>query len=357
MSKRVLAINPGSTSTKMAVFTRNKVEFELKVNMDETQISKENVYNEFLFRKAQIEEELEKHKIVNIDIVIGRGGILKPLKSGAYKICNSMIDHLKHAKYGNHASNLGAPLAAYFGKKYDAPAYIIDSVVVDEMTDIAKISGVPQITRKSLAHVLNIKATARRICDSKGWDIEEENFIIAHLGGGITVCAMEKGRNIDVNNALLGLGPFSPERAGALPLGGLIDLVFKHNMDEKSLRRLLTRESGLKGYLGTNDVREVVSRIRSGDKRAKLILDAMLYQLRKEIGAMAAVCDFNIRALILTGGIAYSDYVQGNIKQHLGNQFNIIFYPGENELGAMADGGFRILDGKMNVYNYEKDEV
>ncbi|MEA2077005.1 MAG: butyrate kinase [Candidatus Marinimicrobia bacterium] len=357
MSERVLTINPGSTSTKMAVFTRKKVEFELKVSMDENKISRGNVYDEFPFRKEQIKEELKKHEIDKIDIVIGRGGILKPLKSGAYPVCDSMINDLKTARYGNHASNLGGPLAAYFGKAFKCPAYIIDPVVVDEMNDLARISGVPGIERHSVSHALNIKATTRRVCDRNNWNINNRNFIVVHMGGGITVCAMENGRNIDVNNALLGMGPFSPERAGAIPLKGIMDLVYKKKMDEPALKRLLTRESGLKGYLGTNDVRIIVRRIKEGDKKAKLILDAMLYQLRKEIGAMAAVLNFDVCALIITGGIVYSDYVKEEILTHLGKQFSIIIYPGENELGAMADGGFRIIDGEMNIYNYENCEV
>jgi butyrate kinase len=357
MTERVLAINPGSTSTKMAVFTRDEVELELKVAMDETQISKENVYREFPFRKTQIENELAQHHIGDISVVIGRGGILKPLKSGAYPVCDSMLEDLKNATYGNHASNLGGPLAAYFGEKFAAPAYIIDPVVVDEMDDIARISGVPGIVRKSLCHALNIKATARRVCEREGWDIEKENLIVAHLGGGISVAAIRGGRIVDVNNALLGMGPFSPERAGALPLEGILNLVFREKMDEQSLRRLFTRESGLKGYLGTNDVREVVARIKNGDKEAETILNAMLYQLRKEIGAMAAVLDFDLRSVIITGGIAYSDYVQDHLLLHLGSQFHMTIYPGENELGAMADGGFRILDGKMKINDYESNGV
>ncbi len=354
MSERVLAINPGSTSTKMAVFTRKKVEFELKVSLDESQISKGNVYDEFPFRREQIKKVLEEHGIKKIDMVIGRGGLLKPCKSGAFPICESMLNDLRTAKYGNHASNLGAPLAAYFGEMFGCPAYIIDPVVVDEIIDLARISGVPGIERKSISHALNIKATTRRVCDRNNWDIENRNFIVVHMGGGISVCAMEKGRNIDVNNALLGMGPFSPERAGALPIGGILDLVFKKGMDEKSIKKLLTRESGLKGYLGTNDVKEIEDRINKGDKFAKLILDAMLYQTAKEIGAMAAILNFDVCALIVTGGIAYSHYVKEELLTHLGKQFSIIIYPGENELGAMGDGGFRILDGKMKIFDYDK---
>lgn len=352
MSEHVLAINPGSTSTKMAVFSREKLEFELSVSISEEHISKGNVYEEFAFRKKQIEEELEEHHIDKVDIVIGRGGILRPMKSGAYPVCDKMIEDLKVAKYGSHASNLGAPLAKHFGKKYNAPSYIIDPVVVDEMWRIARISGVPGIERKSLLHTLNIKATTHRICEEKGWNIENENFIVAHMGGGITVCAMSNDHIIDVNNALLGMGPFSPERAGATPLGGILDLVFKKGMKEAELKRLLSRESGLKGYLGTNDVREVVKRIKAGDEYAKLILDAMFYQISKEVGAMAAVLDFNVKAVIFTGGIAYGDYAMGELRRHLGGQFQIEVSPGENELEAMKAGGFRILDKKMKMYEY-----
>lgn len=354
MSERVLAINPGSTSTKMAVFTRKEVEFELKVSIDEEHISKENVYREFAFRKEQIKAELEKHGVKKIDIVIGRGGMLKACRSGAINISELLLDDLKEARYGNHASNLGAPLASYFGELYNCPAYIIDPVAVDEMCDLARISGVPGIERLSISHALNIRATTRRVCDRNDWDMYQRNFVVVHMGGGISVCAMEKGKCIDVNNALLGMGPFSPERAGALPLKGILNLLFKKGMDEASMKRLLTRESGLKGYLGTNDVREVESRINNGDKFAKKILDAMIYQVRKEIGAMAAVLNFDVCALIVTGGVAYSHYVKEELLSHLGKQFSIIIYPGENELGAMADGGFRILDGEMKIYDYDK---
>lgn len=357
MTERVLAINPGSTSTKMAVFTREGVDFELKVEMDPAQVSKGNVYEELDFRTRQIESELQRHGVKRIDVIVGRGGLLKPMKSGAYRICDSMIADMRDARYGNHASNLGAALASYFGKKYGTASYIIDPVSVDEMIPEARISGVPGISRRSVFHALNIKATARKVCEKEHNNIENCNFVIAHIGGGISVCAMRLGKNIDVNNALLGMGPFSPERAGALPLEGMLDLVFRQNKDEKSLRRLFTRESGLKGYLGTNDVREVVRRIRDGDAEAKLIMDAMLYQVRKEIGAMAAALDFKVNALIVTGGAAYSDYIRESLNEHLGSQFTIIFHPGENELEAMADGGFRILDGKMEIYDYEKDEA
>lgn len=355
MSQRVLAINPGSTSTKMAVFSREKKEFELKANLDEHSVSKGNVYEEFSFRKMQIEKALGEHKIGDIDIVVGRGGILKPLQSGAYKICDSMLNDLESARYGNHASNLGAALARYFAEKFAVKGYIIDSVVTDELCELARISGTPEIRRKSLSHALNIKATARQVCEEMNWDMEAENLLVAHLGGGISICAMEKGRSVDVNDALLGLGPFSPERAGALPLGAMLELCYRTGRDEKAMRKLLTRESGLKGYLGTNDVREVEGRINDGDKEARLIMDAMIYQIRKEIGAMSAVVDFNVKALIVTGGVAHSAYLQKELKQHLGGKFKIIFRPGENELEAMGDGGFRILDGKMIIHDYDNE--
>ncbi|MFA6618435.1 MAG: butyrate kinase [Candidatus Neomarinimicrobiota bacterium] len=352
MSQLVLAINPGSTSTKLAVFSREKLELKLSFAIDEEHISKENVYKEYPFRKSQIEAVLKENKIDKIDIVIARGGIFHPMKSGAYPVNDKMIKDAKLARYGNHASNLGAVFARYFGEKFSAPAYIIDPVVVDEFPDIARVSGTPGIVRRSLSHALNIKATTRGVCDKNGWEIEKENFVVAHMGGGISVCAMKNDRMLDVNDALLGMGPFSPERAGALPLRGLLDLIYDKQMDKGAITKLLSRESGLKGYLGTNDVREVVKRIETGDEKAKLILDAMIYQIRKEVGSMAAVLDFKVKALIFTGGIAYSDYVIGELQKHLSEQFYIEIHPGENELGAMRDGGFRILDNKMKIYEY-----
>lgn len=348
----ILTINPGSTTTKMGLFNRTKKIHEFNVQVPASEISKKNVTNEFPFRKDSMEKSLRKINLKNVVAIVGRGGLLKPLEGGVYRINDKLVSDLKEAKNGNHASNLGAILADYFGKKYKVPAYIIDPVTIDELEDVARISGVPGIERVSRAHALNIKATTRKVCDRNGWNIKRLNFVVAHLGGGISVCALKKSRMIDVNDALLGMGPFSPERAGALPIRRVMELSYSGEYTQKELELLFVKNSGLKGYLGTNDGREVEERIKNGDERAKLIFDAMIYQIQKEIGAMLSVCDYNVKAVIITGGLAYNKNIQEQISNNL-KKYNVIFFPGENELEAMADGGFRAIDGRIEIKDYK----
>ena len=350
--KLILTINPGSTTTKMGVFNRSEKIHEFKVEMPASKISKKNVAIEFPYRKDSIERSLKDVDLKDLVAVVGRGGLLKPIEGGVYRVNDKLVEDLKEAKNGNHASNLGAMLADYFGKKFGVPAYIIDPVTIDELEDVARISGVPGIERKSRAHALNIKATARKICDQNNWNIENNNFVVAHLGGGISVCALKRSRMVDVNDALIGMGPFSPERAGALPLRGVMDLAYSGEYTKKELELLFIKNSGLKGYLGTNDGREVSKRIKNGDKKAKLIFDAMIYQIQKEIGAMLSVCNYNVKAIIITGGLAYNKNIQEQLTKNL-EKFNIIFSPGENELEAMADGGFRAIDGNIKINEYK----
>ncbi|MEA1986202.1 MAG: butyrate kinase [Candidatus Marinimicrobia bacterium] len=348
----ILTINPGSTTTKMGLFNRTKKIHEFNVQVPASEISKKNVTNEFPFRKDSMEKSLRKINLKNVVAIVGRGGLLKPLEGGVYRINDKLVSDLKEAKNGNHASNLGAILADYFGKKYKVPAYIIDPVTIDELEDVARISGVPGIERVSRAHALNIKATTRKVCDRNGWNIKRLNFVVAHLGGGISVCALKKSRMIDVNDALLGMGPFSPERAGALPIRRVMELSYSGEYTQKELELLFVKNSGLKGYLGTNDGREVEERIKNGDERAKLIFDAMIYQIQKEIGAMLSVCDYNVKAVIITGGLAYNKNIQEQISNNL-KKYNVIIFPGENELEAMADGGFRAIDGRIEIKDYK----
>ncbi|MEA3499777.1 MAG: butyrate kinase [Candidatus Marinimicrobia bacterium] len=350
--KLILTINPGSTTTKMGVFNQKEKIYEFKVEMPTSEISKKNVATEFPYRKDSIERSLKDVDLKDLVAVVGRGGLLKPLKGGVYRINDKLVEDLKEAKNGNHASNLGAMLADYFGKKFGVQAFIIDPVTIDELEDVARISGVPSIKRISRAHALNIKATTRKICDQNNWNIEKNNFVVAHLGGGISICALKRSRMVDVNDALIGMGPFSPERAGALPLRGVMDLAYSGEYTKKELELLFIKNSGLKGYLGTNDGREVSKRIKNGDKKAKLIFDAMIYQIQKEIGAMLSVCDYNVKAIIITGGLAHNKYIQEHLTKNL-DKNNVIFFPGENELEAMADGGFRAIDGKIEINDYK----
>lgn len=346
----VLTINPGSTSTKLGFFDRQHklAEWNIPFKCD---THRENVADEFPERLASIEEKVLEYcsQHHTLKAVVGRGGPLKPLPGGVYKINENMLSDLKTARYSNHASNLGAILADYFARRYRIPAFIVDPVTVDDMDPIAKVSGYPGIQRKSRSHALNIRATVRKVCDQENWDIGASNFVVAHLGGGISIAAVLDGKIRDVNDGLLGMGPFSPERAGALPIGAVVELSTKIEKDE--LLRLFSRESGLKAYLGTSDAREVEQRIARGDKDAEFFYQAMLYQIKKEIGAMYAVCNLSVNAVIITGGLAHSEYLRNYFKNVLKN-VRLIFSPGENELEAMADGAFRALDNKIEIREY-----
>ena len=347
--KIILTLNPGSTSTKLGIFSRDKkiVEKNIPAMYDE---KPEWVADEFSLRLKDIETIVnELGSQYEIIAVIGRGGPLKPLPGGVYKINDKMLNDLKSAKYSNHASNLGAMLAHHIAGKLKVPSYIVDPVTVDDFDPLARISGYPGIKRNSRSHALNIRATGRKLCDREGWNILEDKFVVAHLGGGISVAAVKQGRIRDVNDGLLGMGPFSPERAGALPIGALLEL--SRTMDLKKLQHLLSKESGLKGYLGTADAKEVEKRINAGDEHARQIYDAMIYQINKEIGAMLAVCEYNVKSIIITGGLAHSDYIKEKLKKYI-KTYQLNFCPGENELEAMADGGFRAIDGKIELKEY-----
>ncbi|MCD6233688.1 MAG: butyrate kinase [Candidatus Neomarinimicrobiota bacterium] len=348
--KKILTISPGSTSTKAGLFTPEGKIDEISVPVEQ-EYARKNVVQEYAYRRDLLKRFLEKIDLSDLAAVVGRGAPLKPMEGGVYKITPKLLSDLRECRYSNHASNLGGLLAHYFGELYKVPAWIIDPVSVDEFDEISRISGVPEIRRRSRSHALNIKATARKWCDEYGEVLEKENFVVAHLGGGISICALKMGKIRDVNDGLLGMGPFSPERAGALPISGLLDLAFSGDYTRKELDHYLSRECGLKGYLKTNDAREVVRRIQEGDKYAQLIMDAMIYQIEKEIGAMLAACHFVVKAVLITGGLAHCLYITRRLQDHF-SMFNIHIIPGENELEAMADGGFRALKGDIPVQDY-----
>ena len=254
-----------------------------------------------------------------------------------------MIEDLKEASRGEHASNLGGILAYEIASKLNIPSFIVDPVVVDEMDDVARISGMPELERISIFHALNQKAVARRAAKEMGKPYEEVNFVVAHIGGGVSVGAHNKGRVIDVNNALDGDGPFSPERSGGVPIGGLAKMCFSGDYTLKDIKKKIKGLGGLVAYLDTNDGREVVSRIENGDKEAELIYKAMAYQISKEIGAYATALKGDVDAIILTGGIAYDKMFTSWIKECVGYISDVIIYPGEDEMSALANGGLRVL--------------
>lgn len=343
---RLLIINPGSTSTKIAVYDDENIVFEETLRHSTSEIGEfEKIYDQYEFRKNIIINTLEKNniKVKSLDGAVGRGGLLKPIEGGTYIVNDAMLEDLKAGYNGEHASNLGGILAYEIAREVGKDAFIVDPVVVDEMTDIARVSGLKGIERKSILHALNQKAVARRYASEIKKPYDDLNLIVAHLGGGVSVGVHKKGKIIDVNNALDGEGPFSPERSGSLPIGEMVKLCFsgKYTLDE--VKKMLKGEGGLVSYLNTNDAREVSEKIEAGDEYAELIYKAMSYQVAKEIGGLAAVLHGEVDAIILTGGIAYDKEFVSWVKERVAFIGDVIVYPGEDELKALAEGGLRVL--------------
>ena len=356
--KYVLAINPGSTSTKVSIF---EGDLEIKTKKLDHKLEDleefEQITDQYEYRLNIILDWLKAEGINtnNLASVVGRGGLLKPMPSGTYIVTEEMVKDLKVGIQGQHASNLGGLLAKGIGDIEDIPAYIVDPVAVDEFEDIARISGLKEITRKSLVHALNIKAVCHRYSNEFKKDLGKVNFIVAHLGGGITVSPIKKGKIIDANNANQ-MGPFSPERSGGLPVGDLVKMCFSGDYTEGEMKKKLQGKGGLMSYLGTFDAREVLEKVEKGDEYAKLILDAMAYQIGKEIGQCGPVLKGEVEAIIITGGLAYSDYLIEYIKQMVEFIGPVVVYPGEDEMDALNLGAKRVLDGVENYKVYE-DEV
>ncbi len=353
---RILVINPGSTSTKIAIFEDEKEVYKENISHPVEELSKfANIIDQYEFRKNVIEDILKRKnfKLSDFSAIVGRGGLLKPIPSGTYLVNDLMISTLKKGEYGEHASNLGALLASSLATPYGIPAYIVDPVVVDEMEEIAKLSGSPLLRRKSIFHALNQKAVARRAAEEIGKAYEECSFIIAHLGGGISVGAHEKGRVIDVNNALNGDGPFTPERSGGLPAWDLVKLALSGEYSRNELKKMITGKGGVVAYLGTNDMREVEKKVLEGDEKFKLVFEAMAYQVAKEIGSLSAVLKGDVDAIILTGGLAYSKIFTNWIIERVKFISRVIVYSGEDEMKALAMGALRVLSGKENVKIYK----
>jgi len=351
-TEAVIVINPGSTSTKFALWSRQDCLIEKVVRHDSDDLAPK-VADQLDYRKKLINQELES-ALGDIKIVgaVGRGGPLKPLKGGTYKVSDAMLEDLQSCKYSNHASNLGAMLARRYATRFQVNAYVVDPITVDEFDDLARLSGVPWIKRKSRAHALNIKAVVRRVSSDLGKDVTDSNYVVAHLGGGISIAAVRHGRIIDVNDALHGMGPYSPERAGALPIGPLVEACFSGATTKGELLEELGRGAGLKGYLGTSDVREILKRIANGDQEADLFLRGMIYQISKEIGAMSVVLKGEMDAIILTGGLAHSEEIISMLKPYISFLGDILVYPGEGELQALAEGAFRVIDGVEEALEY-----
>lgn len=352
---KLLTINPGSTSTKIGVFQDDKMIFEQTLRHPVEILNQyDRIFDQYKFREKIILEAIEKNNIdiSSIDAVVGRGGLLKPIEGGTYEVNNEMIEDLKIGVLGEHASNLGGILAYEIAKEIQGKAFIVDPVVVDELQDVARISGLKEIERVSVFHALNQKTIARKYARSIDSQYEDLNLIVAHLGGGISVGAHEKGRVIDVANALDGEGAFSPERSGGLPVGELIKLCYSGEYTLNTMKKMIKGNGGLVSYLGTNDAREVAKRIEEGDENAKLIFSAMAYQVAKEIGSSSTILKGNVDAIILTGGIAHSGMFTGWIEERVSFISKVIIYPGEDELLALAEGGLRVLGGEEEAKIY-----
>lgn len=353
---RQLVINPGSTSTKIAVFDDEDMIFEktLRHETDELSIF-EKIADQYEFRMNIILDALKENNIElsSLSAVVGRGGLLKPIEGGTYSINDKMLDDLRIGLQGEHASNLGGMIAYSISQKLNVPSFIVDPVVVDELEDIARVSGHPNFERVSIFHALNQKAVARRCAKELGKEYNELNLIVVHLGGGISVGAHKMGRVVDVNNALDGDGPFSPERSGGLPINAVVKACFSGQYTKEQIGRMIKGNGGLSAYLGTNDGRKVEEMADSGDEKAKLVYDAMAYQVAKSIGECAVVLDGKVDGIVITGGIAYDKKFIKFISDKVSFISKIFVYPGEDELLALTQGGLRVLRGEEKAKIYE----
>jgi butyrate kinase len=347
---RVLAINPGSTSTKIAVYANDRA--ELKRNLDHAESEMEQfrgrpILDQLEFRQSCIERELSDagYGLEQFQAVVGRGGLMRPVASGTYKVNEAMLEDLRSTRYGEHASNLGAFLAQAIGREAGAEAFIADPVSVDEFSERAQISGSALVGRQCLSHALNTKAVAKRFAREQGRTYAELRLVVAHLGSGISVSAHEGGKMVDVNVAGQE-GTFAMDRSGGLQIQKVIQLCFSGKYTEKQLWNLLNREGGVYSYLGTRDLREVERRIEAGDGHAALIFDAMVYQTAKDIGAMATVLNGRVDAVLLTGGMAYSQKLVRQLCEVIEWIAPVTVYPGEDELQALAEGAIRVLCGE-----------
>jgi len=353
---RIMAVNPGSTSTKVAVFDDGALVFGETIQHDDDALAP--------FRARPMLDQLELrleavHGVLadqgvepaGLDATVGRGGLLRPLKSGTYRVSDAMLDELRRAPRGEHASNLGAFLARALAEAAGCPAFIVDPVSVDEWPAVARLSGLAGLDRECLSHALNTKAVVKRYAKEVGTPYAQLRLVVVHMGSGHSVSAHRNGRMVEVTNSREE-GPFSTERAGTVPTVRLVQRVLDQGLSFVDAERMLFREGGLHSYLGTRDLREVEARIDAGDDEARLVVDAMAYQLRKSVGAMVAVLDGDVDAILLTGGMARSERLVGELSARLAWAAPVHVYPGEDELAALAEGAARVLAGEEPPLEY-----
>lgn len=354
-SYQILVINPGSTSTKIAVYQDDQQIFKLGIDHSSEELAPFAMMTDQLpMRKRVILQALEENgiHISELDAVSGRGGLLWPIPGGTYTVNDQMLHDSKIGVQGQHASNLGSLLANEIAREANGKAFIVDPVIVDELEPVARYSGLPEIQRRSIFHALNQKAIARRAANDMGKPYEECRFVVAHMGGGISVGTHLNGCVVDVNNALHGDGPFSPNRTGGLPVGDLVKMCYSGKYTESQIMRMVVGEGGLVAYLGTVDLRKVEELIEAGDEDAFLVFNAMAYQVAKEIGSAATVLKGKVEAIILTGGMAYSERFTRLISERVSFIAPVKLYPGEDELSALAEGALRVLRGEEKAKEY-----
>jgi len=354
MENKILVVNPGSTSTKVAIFEGDKLIVQENI-VHSTEVFKSSLelWDQFELRKNAIFDFLRNKKIDlnELEAVVGRGGLLKPIIGGTYLVNKQMVEDARTGLQGQHASNLGCVLADVFAQQAGVNAYTVDPVSVDEFKPLARYSGHPLIERRSLSHTLNIHAVGRKAAQRLKVNYNSTNFIIAHLGGGISICPLHHGRIIDVNDASSS-GPFSPERTGELPLQPFIKLCYSEVYSEEEMKKIVMGKGGLYAYLGTTDAVEIEQQIIAGDKKAKEVYQAMAYQISKEVGAMATVLKGDVRAIVISGGLTKSDMLVQWIKERVSFMAEVLIFPGEFEMEALAKGVVRVLEGKEEVRKY-----
>ncbi|MBB6482186.1 butyrate kinase [Spirochaeta isovalerica] len=352
--KKILAINPGSTSSKIGYFEDRECKSSITIRHDQEEIARyKTIADQYDMRKSAIMDWMSEQKIEvkDLDGVVGRGGLLRPTHGGTFIVNDAIISDLKSAKYGVHASNLGALIAKEIAKMAGVEAYIVDPVTTDEFGPLARYSGHPEIKRVSVFHALNQKASARTVCEKLGKEYEDINMIIAHLGGGATIAAHEKGRAVDVNHGLEE-GPFTPERSGGLPVLEIIKMSYSGKFSEDDMKKKVVGRGGLTAYMGTSDVQAIVKSAEDGDEKAREVLEAMIYQISKEIGACATVLKGKVDAIVITGGVAYNSFVTDRIGERVSFIAPLHILPGENELLSMTSGVLRVLEGKEEAGVY-----
>ena len=352
---KILAINPGMISTKVGVFIDEELEMHATLNHPFEELCRYPfIMDEFDYRKEKLLEELQRQGYgMDFDVVVGRGGLVKPIESGVYELNDKVIEDTRHPRL-HHACNLGSLIALSIAK--DIPgcrAFTVDPGVVDELDDIARITGIPEMPHRTIWHALNQREIAKRYCNEHGLRYEEQDLIVCHLGSGISFAMHHHGRAIECSNALSGDGPFTPSRAGMISPVEIINACYSGQYTKEEMLRKINGHSGLTAHLGTNDVREVVRRIEDGDQHAKLVLDAMIYSIARKLASLAPATNGHVDAIILTGAISHSEYVCNGLRRRLEFLAPIYIYPGEDELTALAHNVYRAMTGQQEIKVYK----